>query len=170
MRLKPIICAVVVSLTVGTDAFADNVTLKYRALQAARRMARQAIPNPTGEVVLLKNTTFDGIWGGRYIYAPQGSTCSTTVSSFDFRHVFLTQKGNAFLSTNHDGDFTGRSRDKGRRWEFAKEVSFRGAPAIIAVVYQNLAKNGNSAATGVGLSIRGGCTVTYVGNAIRFVR
>ena len=167
MRIKPIFCAVMVIVSIGTDAFADDVTLKYRALQAARRMARYESGN---QVTPLKNTTFGGIWGGLYIFSPRSSTCSTKLTSFNFRHVFLTQKGNGYLATNHDGDFTGRSRDKGRRWEFSKGVSYRGAAAVIAVVYQSLARNGASAGTGVAVSVRGGCTLSWGGNALRLAR
>jgi hypothetical protein len=167
MRLKPIFCAIVAILSVGSDAFADNMTLKYRAIQAARRMARQ---EPVGEISSLKNTSFDGIWGGRYLFSPRSSTCSTKLSSFQFRHIFVTQKANGYLATNHDGDFTGRSRDKGRRWEFSKGVSYRGTSAVVVVVYQSLARNGNSAGTGIAVSVRGGCTLSWGGIALRLAR
>lgn len=69
--------------------------------------------------------------------------------------------------TNHAGDFNGRSRDKGRRWEFARNISVGGRPGVLAVVYANLARNGGSAVTGLGLSLSGGCNFVFGANALR---
>lgn len=168
MKIHHILFSLSLSLSLVSEVLADDAMLRVRALRAARKMVRTA---PSAEVTTMKkNTTFDGIWGGRYVYSPRSSTCGTRLSSFDFRHVFLTKGGSGYLYTNHDGDFTGRSRDKGRKWEFVKGVTVGGRPAGLAVVYQNLAKNGNSAATGVAIVITGGCTISYGANSVRLAK
>lgn len=167
MNFRRISCVVVLSFTLCSEVFADDGYLRHRALRAARKMMRSA---PAGEIQASGNTNFDGIWGGRYFYVPRASTCGTRLNSFDFRHVFLTKKGDGYLMTNHDGDFTGRSRDKGRRWEFSRNLTVRGVPATIAVVYMSLARNGGSASTGISIAFRGGCVVSYGASAIRLAK
>lgn len=167
MNVKHIAVAIVVALSVSWEARSDDSQLRARALRQARRIARSSSAE---EVSVMTNTNFAGVWGGRYIYSSRGSTCGTRLTSFDFRHLLLTRGSSGSLSTNHDGDFGGRSRDRGRRWEFAKGISVGGRPAVLAIVYQSLARNGNTAATGAAISVRGGCTVVYVANAIRLAR
>ncbi|MEY4668115.1 MAG: hypothetical protein RL518_814 [Pseudomonadota bacterium] len=167
MKIRSLIVAATLAIGFVSEGFADDAMLRVKALRAARKMARGAV---SSEVSAMKNSNFQGIWGGRYFYAPRNSSCSTRVASFDFRHVFLTKGGAGYLSTNHDGNFNGRSRDKGRRWQFAKGITVGGRPGVLAVVYQSLAKNGNSAATGAAISITGGCIVSYGANAVRLAR
>ena len=167
MNIKLIVIAVAVMLPLPCKAESDDALLRVRALREARKMVRSS---NQGEVTVLKNTNFSGIWGGRYLFSSRGSNCSTRLSSFDFRHLLTTHGSSGYLATNHDGDFTGRSRDKGRRWEFVKSVTINGRPGALAIVYQNLARNGNSAATGAALSISGGCLFAYGANAIRLAR
>lgn len=167
MRSSRLVYAVVLLLGLVADASADDELLRGRALRLARKMAGAS---KSGDVNALKNTNFDGVWGGRYSYSSRLSTCSSSLSGFNFQHVFVTRGGSGFLSTNHDGDFRGRSRDKGRRWEFVKTMTVGGRPAALAVVYSNLARNGNTAGTGVVLSISGGCLITYQGSARRMAR
>jgi hypothetical protein len=164
MKVSHLVIAVVVGLSVSWEAVADTSQLRVRALRQARKMARMA---PPAEVSAMKNTNFDGVWGGRYIFNARGSSCGSRLTSLDFRHLLVTRGGAGYLSTNHDGDFNGRSRDKGRKWEFVKSYSSRGRQIALAVVYQSLARNGNSAATGLGVSISGGCVLSFGGNSIR---
>ncbi len=166
MKLSHLIVAVAVVCSLSWEAVADTSQLRVRALRQARKAARMA---PSAEVSAMKNTTFDGIWGGRLFFNSR-STCANRLNSFDFRHLLLTKGGSGYLSTNHDRDFTGRSRDKGRRWEFVKGASVGGRRAAIAVVYHSLSRNGNSAGAGYGLSIEGVCDAIYAGNAIRLAR
>jgi hypothetical protein len=167
MKYWHFIVASVLAVSVTGRAIADDGLLRMRALRQARKLMRSS---PSADVHALKNTTFDGVWGGRYVYHSGGSTCSPRIASFDFRHMLVTKKSSGYLSTNHDGDFTGRSRDKGRRWEFVKGIYIGGRPAGLAIVYQNLARNGKSAATGAAISVQGGCLITYVANSIRLAR
>ncbi|MEN9847204.1 MAG: hypothetical protein RIS36_2351 [Pseudomonadota bacterium] len=167
MKINSLVLALSLSMGFVSECVADEAMLRVRALRAARKMVRTA---PSSQLTAMKNTNFQGIWGGRYFYTSRGSTCRTRVASFDFRHVLLTKGGSGFLSTNHDGDFTGRSRDKGRKWEFVKGMTIGGRPAALAIVYQSLARNGNSAGTGAAISIQGGCIVAYGANAIRMAR
>jgi hypothetical protein len=166
MKAKYFVVAVVVALSLSWEARSDDTQLRTRALRQARRIARTS---PAGEVSTMTNTNFAGVWGGRYIYSSRGSTCGTRLTSFQFRHLLLTRGSSGSLSTNHDGDFGGRSRDRGRRWEFAKGISAGGRPGVLVIVYQSLARNGNTAATGAAVSV-GGCTVAYGANAIRLAR
>jgi hypothetical protein len=167
MKKYCLIVAALLGLSFASEAVADDVMLRVRALRAARKMVR-AEPGP--DVSAKINTNFQGRWGGRYIYSSRGSSCGTRLTSFDFRHVLLSRGASGYLSTNHDGDFTGRSRDRGRKWEFVKGISAGGRPAALAIVYQSLARNGNSASTGAAISISGGCVVSYGANAIRLAR
>ena len=167
MKIRCLILAASLAMGFVSECVADEAMLRVRALRAARKMVRTA---PSPELTAMKNTNFQGIWGGRYNYSSRGSTCGTRVTSFNFRHVLLTKGGSGFLGTNHDGDFNGRSRDKGRKWEFIKGLSVGGRPAALAIVYQSLARNGNSAGTGAAISIQGGCIVAYGANAIRMAR
>jgi hypothetical protein len=145
------------------DTVAENASDKLRALRLARHVARAV---PSSEVTSQANTNFDGAWAGRYWYSPQNSTCPSNISSIDFRHLLVTRGGSGVLRTNHAGDFNGASRDKGRRWEFTRAVSVGGRPAILAVVYLNLARNGGSAGSAYGVSV-GACRLVFVGNALR---
>ena len=167
MRVNHVLLAIAVSFGVCLDAGAQTSQLRVRALRQARKMVKSS---PAGEVSALTNTNFDGIWGGRYVYSSSASSCATRLTSFNYRHVLVTNRGSGYLSTNHDGDFTGRSRDRGRRWEFVKGNSVGGRPAALAVVYQSLARNGNTAATAAAVSISGGCLVSYGANSIRLAR
>jgi hypothetical protein len=116
----------------------------------------------------MKNTTFDGIWGGR-LFADPRSTCSVP-RSFDFRHRLTTRGGSGYLATNHARDLSGRSRDKGRRWEFVRYDSVGGRRGIVVIVYHSLARSGNSAGVGFGVSLEGSCDAIFGGNAIRLGR
>jgi len=145
------------------DTVAENASDKLRALRLARHVARAV---PSSEVTSQANTNFDGAWAGRYWYSPQNSTCPSPIGTVDFRHLFRTRGGDGLLITNHDGSFGGRSRDKGRRWEFAKSVSAGGRTAGLAVVYGNLARNGGSAGSAYGVSV-GACRLVFVGTALR---
>jgi len=167
MKVKHVAVAIAVALSLSWEARSDDSQLRARALRHARRMARTS---SAGEVSAMSNTNFAGVWGGRYVYSSRGSSCGTRLTSFQFRHLLLTRGASGSLSTNHDGDFGGRSRDRGRRWEFAKGVSVGGRPAVLGIVYQGLARNGNTAATGAAISISGGCDLLYVANAIRLAR
>ena len=167
MKMSYLIVAVAVVCSLSWEAVADTAQLRVRALRQARKASRMA---PSSEVSAMKNTNFDGVWGGRYLFNSRGSSCGSRLTSFDFRHLLVTRGGSGYLSTNHDGDFNGRSRDKGRKWEFVKSYSSRGQTVALAVVYQSLARNGNSAATGLGVSISGGCVFAFGGNAIRLAR
>jgi hypothetical protein len=166
MKIAQLVVAVVVALSFSFEASADTSQLRVRALRQARKLARTA---PPAEVSAAKNTNFDGMWGGRFVYSSR-SSCARRLSSFNFRHLLVTRRGSGYLSTNHDSDFTGRSRDKGRRWEFVKRFSSSGASGVIAVVYHSIARNGNSAGAGYGISFSGGCDLVYVANAIRLAR
>ena len=167
MNNRCFVVAVLLGLSFVSEAVADEAMLRVRALRAARKMTRtEAVPEVSAKV----NTNFQGGWGGRYIYYARGSSCGTRLTSFDFRHVLVNRGASGYLSTNHDGDFTGRSRDRGRKWEFVKGISVGGRPAALAIVYQSLARNGSSASTGLGLSIAGGCLVSYGAKAIRLAR
>ena len=167
MKLHHVVVAIAVALSFSFDAVADTSQLRVRALRQARKIARTT---PPPEVSAAKNTNFDGVWGGRYVYSSRSSSCGTRLTSFDFRHILVTRGSSGYLSTNHDGDFRGRSRDKGRKWEFVKGVSVGGRPAALVVVYQSLARSGISAGTGVAVSVRGGCLISYGANSIRLAR
>jgi hypothetical protein len=167
MNLGHLFLATAVVLSLAGEVAADDGHLKLRALRQARKLVRASY---SGDVGALRNTTFDGVWGGRYVFSTRGSTCTPRLTSLAFEHVFFTRGSSGYLSTNHDGDFNGRSRDRGRRWEFGKGIYVNGRPAAVAIVYQNLSRNGNSAATGVAISIRGGCMLTYLATAIRVAR
>lgn len=167
MKIRYFILALSIALSLVPEVLADDDLLRIRALRAARKVARMTTPP---EVSAKGNTNFGGIWGGRYVFAPGASNCGSRLSSFQFRHLFGTRGSSGYMNTNHDGEFFGRSRDKGRRWEFGKSVSSGGRRAVVAVVYHSLARNGNSAGTAYVLSISGGCTVTYVANAVRLAR
>jgi hypothetical protein len=162
-----ILLTVVFTFTAASNALAEYNEQKRQAIRIARRVARM---EPTPDVVSMANTNFDGVWAGRYAYASGASTCPSRLRSFNFQHVFITRGGRGILSTNHDGDFTGRSRDKGRKWEFAKNITVGGRPAVLAVIYQNLAKNGSSAGTALALILPGGCIVAYGAAAVRVVK
>ena len=85
-----------------------------------------------------------------------------------FRHVLNQVGGNASLQTSHDGGFGGRSRDKGRRIEFVKQVATAtGGTCAIAVVYKNLSNNKAVSGTGYAVRCSNGCDATYGANAIR---
>jgi hypothetical protein len=157
MKIRCLILALSLSMGFVSECVADEAMLRVRALRAARKMVRTA---PSPELTAMKNTNFQRIWGGRYNYSSRGSTCGTTLTSFNFRHVLLTKGGSGFLSTSHDGDFTGRSRDKGRKWEFVKGITAGGRPAALAIIYQSIARNGNSAGTSAAVIVRGGCIVS----------
>lgn len=148
-------------------ALAEESGHTARALRLARRVTGNG--EVVNSVLLKKNTNFDGVWSGQYRYTARGSTCSTRLTRFNFEQLFITNGSRGLLSTNHDGDFNGRSRDKGRRWEFVKSVSVGGRPAVLAIVYGNLAKNGQSAATGIAISISGGCRIVWEASARRIV-
>ena len=167
MNFRLLFLAVSISLSLSVNAYGDDGLLRIRALRVARKVARTA---PTPGVTVKKNTNFEGVWGGRYYYASGASTCGTSVSSFDFRHLLVNRGSNGILSTNHAGDFNGRSRDKGRRWEFSKGITVGGRPAAIFVLYQNLSRNGDSAVTGIGFALQGGCVISYGANAVRLAR
>jgi hypothetical protein len=167
MSSRPFVCALVLILSFVADASAEDGRLGGRSLRLARKMLRHS---QSGDVSVLKNTTFDGVWGGRYSYSSRLSTCSNRVSGFNFQHVFLTRKGSGFLSTNDAGDLTGRSRDKGRRWEFQRRITAGGRPAELAIVYGNLSRNGNTATTIFLLNIQGGCLFGYQATAVRLAR
>jgi hypothetical protein len=166
MKLHHVVVAIAVALSFSFDAGADTSQLRVRALRQARKIARTT---PQPEVSAAKNTNFDGVWGGRYVYS-SGSSCAQRLSSFNFRHVLVTRGGSGYLSTSHDRDFTGRSRDKGRRWEFVKRFSSGSASGVVAVVYHSLSRNGNSAGSGYVISFNGRCELVYVGNSIRLAR
>jgi len=164
MKIRCFIIAASLVLSLVPEAFADDAALRVRALRAARKLfPSEGIP----EVSTKANTNFQGAWGGRYIFYPGGSSCGTSLTSIDFRHVLRSRGASGSLATNHAGGFNGRSRDRGRRWEFVRGTSVNGQQAAVVVLYQNLARSGRSAATGMALTIRGGCTYTYVANAIR---
>ena len=167
MKVSKLVVAVVVAFSFSFEASADMSQLRVRALRQARKLARTA---PPAEVSAAKNTNFDGVWGGRYVYSSRSSSCGTRLTSFDFRHLLVTRGSSGYLSTNHDRDFTGRSRDKGRRWEFVKRLSSSGGSGVIAVVYHSIARNGNSAGAGYGISLSTGCDLVYSANAIRLAR
>jgi hypothetical protein len=167
MNVKHIAVVIAVVFSLSWEAWAETSQLRVRALRQARKMARSA---GSSEVAAFKNTNFDGMWGGRYVYSSRGSSCGTRISSFQFRHLVVTKGSSGYISTNHDGSFNGRSRDKGRRWEFTKGISVNGRPALLAIVYQNLARNGNSAVTAIGINISGGCLVVYGANSVRLAR
>ena len=169
MSCKQVVIAVVVAVALSTPwrAEAEDALLKMRVFRELRKMTRAS---SHGEVAALKNKNFDGIWGGRYFYSSRNSTCGSLVSSFDFRHILGTRGGAGALSTSHDGNFAGRSRDKGRRWEFGKTIPVNGRSAVILVGYASLARNGNSAATAYGLRTDSGCILTLGANAIRLAR
>jgi hypothetical protein len=159
---------VIVSLvSFVSNASAETSHDRVRALRLARNMVRQS---SSAEVEMLKNKSFDGIWGGRYYYASAASTCPNRIPSFNFRHLLVTHGGSGYLSTNHAGDFTGRSRDKGRRWEFVKSVTISGRPALIGVIYGSLAKNGNTAVTAAAIVLKDACTLAYGSRATRLAR
>jgi hypothetical protein len=165
MKIRYFIIAALLALSLVPEAFANNAALRVRALRAARKLfPSEGAP----EVSTKANTNFQGAWGGRYIFYPGGSTCATSVTSIDFRHVLRSRGASGYLATNHAGGFNGRSRDRGRRWEFVRGTSINGRQAALVVFYHNLARNGSTAATGMMLTIRGGCTYGYVANAIRF--
>jgi hypothetical protein len=167
MNCKQLVVAVAVALSTPWKAEADDAPLRMRVLRELRKMVRSS---PQGDVTVLKNKNFDGIWGGRYFYSPRASTCGSPISSFDFRHLLATRGVAGALSTSHDGNFAGRSRDKGRRWEFGKTIPVNGRSAVILVGYASLARNGNSAATAYGLRTDSGCILTFGANAIRLAR
>lgn len=167
MKFYRVFAVIVSVLSIVVDADADEGRLKMRALRQARKLVRAS---STAEVVTMTNTTFDGVWGGRYVFSSRGSTCTPRLTSFDFNHLLITRGASGYLSTNHDGDFNGRSRDRGRRWEFVKGMYVNGRPAGVAIIYQSLARNGDSAATGAAVSIRGGCVITYLATAVRLAR
>ncbi|MFO0417196.1 MAG: hypothetical protein ACK5Y6_07905 [Pseudomonadota bacterium] len=162
-----ILLTVVFTLTSASHALAEYNEQKRQAIRIARRIART---EPTPDVVSMANTNFDGVWAGRYVFSSRVSTCTPRLQSFNFQHVFITRGGRGILSTNHDGDFTGRSRDKGRKWEFSKNITVAGRPAVLAVIYQNLARNGSSAATAIGIQFVGGCSIAYGAAAVRVVK
>lgn len=164
--MKNLYCIIAAFLAVSVvpEVFADDIPLRAQAIRAARKLIRsQASP----ELSTKANTNFQGAWGGRYIFYPGGSSCPTNLTSLDFRHVLRTRGSSGYLSTNHAGGLNGRSRDRGRRWEFVRTTSFNGRQAAVLVLYQSLARNGSTAGTGMVLTIRGGCTYMYVANAIR---
>lgn len=167
MKKKYLLCAAILAMNIPGEVFASDAALRVRALRAARSVVRG---EPSPELSAKRNTDFQGLWGGRYIFYPGASTCGTSITSINFRHVLSSRGSSGYLATNHAGDFTGRSRDRGRRWEFVKGTSVNGRQAALVVVYQSLARNGSSAGTGISLTVRGGCTYTYVANAIRLAR
>ena len=165
MKMSHLIVAVAVVCSLSWEAVADTSQLRVRALRQARKAARMA---PSKVVSAMKNTNFDGVWGGR-LYADSRSTCSVP-RSFDFRHRLTTRGGSGYLATNHARDFAGRSRDKGRRWEFVRGDTAGGRRAMVVIIYHSLARNGNSASVGFGVSIEGACDALFGGNAIRLGR
>ena len=117
-------------------------------------------------VIAKAGPNFSGFWGGRYIKVSE--TCATTISSFQFRHALNQAGAGAALVTNHDGSFSGRSRDRGRRLEFAKSIRGRnGLQCAIAVIYKDLAKNQRSVGTGYAVVCDNGCRSLFGGNALR---
>jgi hypothetical protein len=167
MNCKQLVVAVAVALSTPWKAEADDAPLRMRVLRELRKMVRSS---PQGDVTVLKNKNFDGIWGGRYFYSPRASTCGSPISSFDFRHLLATRGVAGALATSHDGDFPGRSRDKGRRWDFGKVITVDGRSAGMVIAYGSLARKGNSAATVFGLRANNGCILTFGANAIRLAR
>jgi hypothetical protein len=165
MKLSHLFVAVAVVCSVSWEAVADTSQLRGRALRQARKAARLAL---SSEVSAMGNTNFDGLWGGR-LFADSRSTCSVP-RSFDFRHRLTTRGGSGYLATNHARDLSGRSRDKGRRWEFVRYDSVGGRRAVVVIVYHSLARNGNSAGVGFGVSIEGSCDAIFGGKAIRLGR
>jgi hypothetical protein len=165
MKLSHLIVVAAVVCSFSFEAVADTSQLRVRALRQARKVARMA---PSAELSAAKNTNFDGVWGGR-LYADSRSTCSVP-RSFDFRHRLTTRGGSGYLATNHARDLTGRSRDKGRRWEFVRADSVGGRRAMVVIIYHSLSRNGNSAGVGFGVSIEGACDALFGGNAIRLGR
>ena len=164
--MKNIFCIIALSLAISVvpEAFADEIPLRVQALRAARKVFRS---EGSPEISTKANTNFQGVWGGRYIFYPGGSSCPTNVTSIDFRHALRTRGASGYLATNHAGGLNGRSRDRGRRWEFLRTTSFNGRQAAVLILYQSLARDGRTAGTGMAFTIRGGCTYMYVANAIR---
>ena len=105
-------------------------------------------------------------WAGKYIRV--NTTCSTIPTSFLFRHILFQSGAAASLQTSHDGNFSGTSRDKGRRIEFSKQTTYpNGVTCGIAVVYKNLSNNGQVSGNGYAFSCSNGCKAVYGANSIR---
>jgi|GEM_PF-3212824 len=110
-----------------------------------------------------RGPNFSGRWAGRYVLASDNCGRSN-VQSFLFRHVLVQNGGAASLATSHDGSFSGGSRDRGRRLEFAKSAT---SNCSVAVVYKNLSNNQRVSGTGYAVSCTNGCVAAFGANAIR---
>jgi hypothetical protein len=106
---------------------------------------------------------FSGRWAGRYVKV-RDNCGRADIPSFLFRHILRQNGGSASLATSHDGNFSGRSRDRGRRLEFEKPAT---SNCNVAVVYKNLSNNRRVSGTGYAVACSNGCVVSFGANAIR---
>jgi len=138
----------------------------FGAKVASRKFSSNSSSEPRGRVSAKAGPNFSGLWGGRYIKVSE--TCSTPIASFNFRHGLNQAGASAFLATNHDGSFSGRSRDRGRRLEFTKTIRTRnGLQCGIGIVYKDLSKNKRSTATGYAVVCANGCRSAFGGYGLR---
>jgi hypothetical protein len=113
----------------------------------------------------LSGPNFSGTWYGRYSLAR--ANCSTNVRTINFTHALYQVGGRAALRTSHDGDFSGQSRDRGRRLEFLKTVRLsNGAVCAVGVVYKDITNDRRAANTGLAASC-GRCTLVWAARAMR---
>ncbi len=150
----------------GSSAMADT----DRAMKEAKRALRIELMRASGRfgtqaafVRQAGGPNFSGRWAGRYVKV--GDNCGrANIQSFLFRHILNQNGGSAALATSHDGSFSGRSRDRGRRLEFTKPVT---SNCNAAVVYKNLSNNRRVSGTGYAVACSNGCVASFAANAIR---
>ncbi len=136
------------------------------ATAASRKFPPRFRRESRGRMNAKVGPNFSGLWGGRYRKVSE--RCSTPIDSFNFRHGLNQVGASAYLATNHDGAFSGRSRDRGRRLEFTKTITARnGLRCGIGIVYKDLARNQRSTATGYAIVCANGCGSSFGGYGVR---
>ncbi len=150
----------------GSSAIADTgIAMKEakRALRVELMKASGRFGTQSAFIRQRGGPNFSGRWAGRYVKV--GDNCRrANIQSFLFRHILNQNGGSASLATSHDGGFSGRSRDRGRRLEFTKPVT---SNCSAAVVYKNLSNNRRVSGTGYAVACSNGCVVSFGANAIR---
>jgi len=169
-RVSACLCAVLLAATMSVEfAQADRALVQAAIAEAkfAVSIAKSERKDLSQRTVTSKaGPNFSGFWAGRYIKVSE--TCASRVSSIDFRHALNQAGGRARLATNHDGNFTGSSRSKGRRLDFGKSVTFsNGVTCGLGLVYRDMARNQRSATTALAAVCNNGCRVAFGGNALR---
>ena len=164
MRLPVIIATIVFAVFTSTTAHSETENTRYQARKALRSIGFWARGKATGS---RKIANLTGLWRGTYTLYPEASTCLMKIPEIKIEHIFAQVGASALLGTDNIGEMMGRSRDKGRMWEFSHTILINGRPTVFLVVYQNFIKGRDVALTGLAIKVSGGCTYVYVAGASR---